>query len=347
MEEVKLPELPTDNIMLFDWLSFTSRYHDFYSIVHLMGLDDVQWTDTERTHNCYRRGMMCDYMYIYWDHPKEENAGVWVELTGKGCRAFESYSKIGLESFIYIIRDNPEVFHVARLDVAFDDHTDIFSMKKMIKDLNELNYVSQFRDRKLPNGSYAHNSITIEYHPGHEGYTINCGSKSSMVFFRIYDKAYERGYDLDVHWIRFEMMLRNDHAMNFIKQLTDVSVGKLFRDVVINYFRFVTPSKSDTNKRRWEIRPYWKRFLGEAEAVSLTTKCTKDYNLAACERYVYKIGGNSIATVIQIKGVEVFLQELKLNKPVMSEKYKGLINSNECIKDDPILKYIQERKKEK
>lgn len=335
MENSKLPVLPSENLILFDWLSFTSRVDDLSSIICLLGLEGIQFTEG-RGKNGFAHAMFYDHIGIYYD-PGFDFEGVWVDMSGQGCRVYETYSSVGFNKLFEYFREYKDDYHVTRLDVAFDDHTGVLPLKKIVDDVLDMNYVSKFQDK----------SMLVEIHAGHVGHTVYCGSVKSELRFRIYDKAYERGYDSNTHWVRFEMQLRNDRAYNFIDQLQSKCVGKLFRDVIINYLRFVVPNKTDTNKRRWGFRGYWKKFIGEAEAVSLVTVCKTDYNLAACERYVYKQCGNSLDTLVQIKGWETVINELKLYKPARSVKYKDLINSNNCIKNDPILKYIQERKKEK
>ena len=331
-ERAELPELPTENLILYDWLSFTSKVDSLSSIITLLGLEDIKFTDMYGMQG-FKNRMYFEGISIHYD--SDRFGGVWVEMSGKGCRAFETYSSVSFDGLFELFRSYPDDYHVTRLDVAFDDHTGVLPIEQIANDVFDLNFVSRFHAE----------SITVTCAAGRVGHTIDCGSRKSDLKFRIYDKAFERGYDRSVHWVRWEMQLRNDRAYNFIRQLTDLSVGILFRDVIINYIRFVTPEEGDSNKKRWQMRKYFADFLGDATAISLYTPKKVDYNLAACEDYVYKQCGNSLDTLITIKGVTAVLKELRQRKPARSVKYKDLISANRCIANDPIIQFLREQER--
>ena len=192
--------------------------------------------------------------------------------------------------------------------------------------------------------------MTVTCSAGRVGYTIDCGSRKSNIKFRIYDKSYERGFRGEEHftWNRFEIQMRNDRAFNFINLLDEDNVGKIFTGVIINYLRVVKPNKSDSNKRRWQTKKWFSDFINNAERVSLFTKCEEDYNICKLEDFVYRHCGNGIDTLIEIKGLDTVLSELKANKPERSQKYQQLINQNEAYREasknsDEILKYLNEK----
>ena len=124
------------------------------------------------------------------------------------------------------------------------------------------------------------------------------------------------------------MQLRDSSAFNYIKSVVEdvSSVGETFKGVLKNYFRVVDPCKTDSNKRRWKMSRWYYKFLGNVEKISLFTKCESDYNLSKCENYVYKTAGNAVYTLIQIKGVDRFIKELKANKFAPALKYQELLN---------------------
>lgn len=252
----------------------------------------------------YRCRQWLNGISIHSDHPSVD--GILVEMSGTGCRAFETFtdSSDWVSIFDDILHD--EDFKVTRLDIAFDDHTGCIPMKRLIKDYRKCNVVSRFKSK----------SITREDHLGEKGSTLYFGSCQSEIRFRIYDKAFERGFD-DQHWIRFEGQFRRDMALEFIRNLekTNYDVGKVFSGVVNNYFRFVVPNKSDLDHReRWKTAPYWSALVEDVLPISLW--CSKDleYNKARCEDYVYRQAGNSVAALIELEGLSGFEEKLKKNK---------------------------------
>lgn len=325
----------TDNKILIDWLSFTSKIHSPESIIELLGLIGCKFTETYGMQG-YQDRLIFDGISIHYNSHRSE--GVWVEMSGQGCRAFETYCNYN-DGFLYLFeyfKEYPDEYHITRLDVAYDDFRRFIPLKSFARDVLNKNYVSRFKD----------SSMTVTCSAGRVGYTVDCGSRKSDIKFRIYDKAYERGYRDDEHfiWNRFEIQMRNDRALNFIKLLDSESLGKVFTGVIINYLRILKPNKNDSNKRRWSMKKWFSDFIGDAERISLFTKCESEYNLGKCEDFVYGNSGNSIDTLIVIKGLEVFLKELQERKPQRTQKYIQLINENKKAEDNSadILNFLKE-----
>lgn len=326
----------TDNKILIDWLSFTSKIHSPESIIDMLGLIGCKFTETYGMQG-YQDRLIFGGISIHYN--SRRNEGVWVEMSGQGCRAFETYCNYN-DGFLYLFeyfKEYPDEYHVTRLDVAYDDFKNVIPIKSFSKDILNKNYVSRFKD----------DSMTVTCSAGRVGYTIDCGSRKSDIKFRIYDKSYERGYRDEEHfdWNRFEIQMRNDRALNFIKFLDTENLGQIFCGVIINYLRVVKPDKQDSNKRRWATKKWFKDFIGHAERISLFTKCETDYNLFKCEDFVYRHCGNALDTLIEIKGTDTVLKELKERKPEKSQKYIQLINENRKAEENvtDILEYLSER----
>ncbi len=328
-----------ENKILIDWLSFTSKIHSPQSIIELLGLTGLRFTETYGMQG-YQDRLIFEGISIHYN--SHRNEGVWVEMSGQGCRAFETYCKYG-DGFLYLFeyfKEFPEDYHITRLDVAYDDFEQKIPIKSFARDVLNKNYVSRFKD----------DSMTVTCSAGRVGYTIDCGSRKSDIKFRIYDKAYERGYRGEEHfdWNRFEIQLRNDRALNFIRLLYSENLGKIFTGVILNYLRILKPNKNDSNKRRWLMKKWFKDFLGDAERISLFTKCDLDYNLGKCEDFVYGHCGNAIDALVEIKGLDTVMRELKERKPQRSQKYIRLINENKGMAEDnsaAILDFLDERSK--
>lgn len=322
MQNNNLPE-NTDNKVLVDWLSFTSKIDSDSSIFDVLGLTSIK-SNFQLIYGFqgYRHRLYFDGISIHYCHSK--NAGVWVEMSGQGCRNFETYSKISFPELFKIILTNEESedYHTTRLDIAYDDFNRVIPLRKLSKQILDEHFVSKFNPK----------SCTVLQAAGRQGITCDIGSRKSALKFRVYDKAFERGFFEEIEkddfsWVRWEVQLRDDRASSFIRCTLDMSVGQVLSCVVLNYFRAIDENKSDSNKRRWKTSKWFLNFIGDVEKISLFTPCKTDYNLFKCERYVYTQAGNAVDTLIKIKGVDVFLSELSASKSETTPKYKELLST--------------------
>lgn len=322
-----------NNKILVDWFSFTSSVDDPDSIITFLGLFDVSFVSAPGVRG-YRSRLYFNGINLHFDHVI--NSGIWVEMSGSGCRAFETFSH---KSFSELFRTvlSSDRYHITRVDIAYDTFDGVIPIRQFSDDLSAHNYVSKFSSR----------SIIVEYHPGFVGHTLYLGSPQSDVRFRCYDKAYERNLDLSVTdtkcWVRFEVQLRDDHASNFLRLYNGSNLGELFCGVVSHYIRIVKPDK-DTNKRRWKCRKWWKNFIGDAEKINLFTKCDMEYNLEKCENYVYRQCGNAIDSLVKLHGPDQFLKDVFKNKPVTNDKYLQLVNDNGGVKYNYYMDIISPKK---
>jgi len=312
-------------IILYDWLSFTAEYITPENMMYWLGLEDLEFTIVEKKAHGYKKRYYFDGINIHFDNPKDEHR-IWVEMSGQGCRAFDEFSKLDWLSLFKKLQE-PYYYqffaykcHVTRLDVAYDDKNykdkdGLLDIDRIFKETDKENYISPTTARKCISSD--------------KGRTVEIGAKSSEIMFRIYDKARERNLDEDEipHWIRFEMQLRRERANEFIKNLlSGYTIGELFAGVCRNYLNYVHPSKTESNKSRWEIQRWWAKFTKNASKISLWTAKTTDYNMKKAEKHVYRQNGNAIDTLIKVKGFERFYSELQKNKPEkVSEKYQSLI----------------------
>lgn len=333
------------NCFLVDWLSFRCDYMSYDAMIDYLGLRSVQWSHSVGFYG-YRFRKWCSGISIHYGNPDIE--GVLVEISGTGCRAMETFSEKQrcsgdgeivvdwMTIFEDILNDNQ--FHVTRLDVAFDDKTGCIPLDRLYNDIMAGNFVSRFKS----------SSMQLVSHPGNIGQTLYLGSAQSDVRFRIYDKAYERGLTssnsdssisssvapVDTHWVRFEMQLRRDRALAFIGQLVenDYDISTLFSSVVNNYFRIVVPNATDTNKRRWSVADYWAELIDNFMKVSLWVNKDLEYNKSACERYVYKMAGNSIFALIELEGLTHFFELLKKHKSkIMPKRIEHMMSTERAL----------------
>lgn len=294
------------DFILYDWLSFSAKRSDPYFIVDLLGLAHVPWTMTKGARG-YQDRLYFNCISIHFNG--RPDMGVWCEMSGQGCRAFETLSTLECKWESLFAEIMAQQMNITRLDVAYDDHTGALDLDVIVQDTRNKEYVSKSEYWEILESS--------------KGQTVQFGSPQSDTLIRIYDKARERNCPTGEHWIRCELQLRRERAVAFTK--LGLPIGQGFCGVVVNYLRFVDPDPLDSNRWRWPIKPYWGDFLCHANAISIYEAPGMEYNIDRCERYVIRQAGNAIDAYIQIRGVPGFLEELKQRPTMRNPKYDRLV----------------------
>ena len=305
--------IPEQNMVLFDWLTFTSHCDSPESIMDLLGLTDVPWQVMDKGRNGYRQRWFYDNISILFDGA--EGMGVCVDMTGSGCRAFETYSSTSWEDLFYTIYNSLD-YNITRLDMAFDDHTGLLDIAVLQDDTDEHNYVSRSR------------TWMVQY--GSAGTTIYHGSPKSNMYIRIYDKAAERNLE-GVHWIRVEMQMRDEIATGFVKGLQDNPVGVQFRGVLHNYLRYVVP-QADTNMSRWPLTTYWANLLEDVQRIQCWSCPGVDYDEWRLSNYIINQTGNALDCYLYIFGPDDLIKQLGARSIRKSPKYERLKQKYDKLK---------------
>lgn len=312
------------NKIIYDWLSFTSQIHQKEDIIDLLDMGSVAWLDRNGAHG-YRRKLFYDSCSIHFDG--REDMGVWCELSGQGCRNFESFGSGNYENIFCEIQYNAGQMNLTRLDVAYDDFEGLLDIDVLARDVISGNYVG-------PSEKWS-----VQY--SSDGTSITIGSQKSEFYIRIYDKARERGYTDGTHWVRLEMQMRRDRAAAFA--FRDGDIGTKFFGVLSNYVRFVTPNDNNSRKSCWETAPYWSAFLESVERISLYEKPGMDYNEFQLENFVFKQAGNSVYTYIKCFGEEKFFEKLRQRGTALNAKQEMLISKYNGKSDgddnEPLFSY--------
>ena len=108
------------NSILYDWLTVSFQTVNYRELIHLLGLDSVSWQpDKTRLH--YATRLKFDGISVHYteDYDTKHQAGCCLEMSGQGCRDFETFGTGDwnlLFEFIALAGGN-----VTRLDVAYDD----------------------------------------------------------------------------------------------------------------------------------------------------------------------------------------------------------------------------------
>lgn len=306
--------LPEENTILFDWVTFTSKCDSPESIKELLGLSEITWQVMEKGRNGYRQRWMFENISILFDGA--EGMGVCVDITGTGCRAFETYSTTSWDDLFRMIYLYPDDYNITRLDMAFDDHTGILDIEQLQDDTDEHNYVSKSKKWMVQYGS--------------DGTTIYHGSPKSNMYIRIYDKGAEQDLE-DVHWIRVEMQMRDEIASGFVDGLMIHPVGDQFRGVLHNYLRYVVPT-ADTNMSRWPMTDYWAKLLENVQRIRCWSCPGVEYDEFRLSNYIINQAGNALDCYLYIFGEQDLIAQLRKRAIRKSPKYERLKTKYDNLK---------------
>lgn len=295
------------NIVLYDWLSFTSKQHTPEELIEALGLRYCPWQEIKGAHG-YRDRKYFSCISIHYNG--RDDMGVWVELSGQGCRTFETLSKVGWTGLFSFITQNN--LNITRLDVAFDDHTGVLDIGQVVQDTQMGNFVSK--------SDYWETVLSSK------GSTVQIGSPQSKVVIRIYDKAAERHCEAGTHWVRVELQLRDDRAKQFMK--LPLTIGESFSGVVLNYLRYVIPDETDTNRWRWQMTDYWINLLEIVTPISVYVSPGMEYNVDRCKDYVVNQAGNAIACLIEMYGLNEFKHMIDNRETRANPKYEALLKQH-------------------
>lgn len=296
-------------MLLYDWVSVVFKSYTVEQIISLLGLDEINFESIYGFYG-YADRLYYDGIGILYN-PHSADMGILLEMSGQGCRVFETMGTGDYDGLFQLVADNKFDMNITRLDVAFDDHVGIFNMATLCKETKKENFISRFRAWKVTEGS--------------GGASIEHGSMASDVFIRIYDKAAERKR-VGEHWIRVELQLRKERALNFAL-LSDQLSFKYF-GVLNNYLRYVRPT-ADSHRDRWPMARFWVKFVDHLQKIKLYEKPGMDYNLSDLKEYVFGQAGKSIYTAVKCLGEDKFLETVhNIGRSNLNSKQKQLIDQH-------------------
>lgn len=301
--------MKNENMIMYDWVSITSKIHSPDGIISMLGLDgdNIIWEQAKGGHG-YRDRLYWERISIHYNG--RPDMGVWLEMSGQGCRAWESFGTGDYAGLFREVQDNPGDMHITRLDIAFDDHSGLMDIAEVCQDTRDQSYVSRWRGWQVTDSD--------------SGSSLVLGSQRSETLLRIYDKAAERGFVDGRHWVRVELQLRRDRAAAWLEQPGEV--GSKFRGVLTNYVRYIDPPDgADSNRWRWPCKPYWGKLLDGAERIRLYSAPGADYNMINLETFVEQQCSGAVYTYLETHGVDEFLVKMRHRTTPLNPKYKQLI----------------------
>ena len=331
----------TKNRLSIDWFSFSSRIDDFDSICSLIGMTDCHFEVLPGV-NGYRERYYFNGVSIHCGGCKrfsgtaseQEFSGAWLEMSGVGCRTFETYGHGDWQMLLDYVTFNSDHITVNRVDLAYDDFLGYLDISMIAADTLSRNYVSKFRSAPQVIQSIGENETAL---------TVTHGRMGSDVFIRIYDKRLEsNAQDFTDHWVRAEIMLRHDRAAAAIDLLTDQydyrngvrylicpkkEIDEMYFLIFNNYLRYIQPSGTDSNRWRAPLADHWEKFCNSVTKfrISLFTAPGDDYSALKMDNYVENVLSGVIYTYVTIHGVDKMLDVCNSNLYKLADKYRVLI----------------------
>lgn len=303
-------QISKDNLLLIDWLTFSTKIWSETQLIEMLQLSGVAWEEKDGFRYGYRHIKTYGGMSILSDG-HQESMGICVEFSGQGCRSFESFSSLGWLQLFAILMEDLNEFNISRVDLAFDDHTGILDLDRLLDDTDEHLYRSRSKWWK------------VEY--GSTGTTIYHGSPQSKIRCRIYDKALERGITDGTHWVRVELMLRDYNAIGAVQSILDKGeIGKTFSGILANYLVYCEPS-NDKNHSRWPVADYWAKLLEGAEAIHIAARPGVEYNVFRLQSYLRDQAGGAIYTWMQIEGIDSLMELVRERRCNLNPKHRALL----------------------
>lgn len=326
-----------NNVFLIDWITVVFHNVSVPFIQALLGMDspDIPWETTVAFRNGYPCRTQYKHINILWGADDEKyyksdakksaaekvrnDMGICLDISGQGCREFESIAGNDWLKFLHDICDRDFKTTITRLDLAYDDHIGTLDLYRIAGDVRDRNYTSPSKKAQVIWSDDQVNNV--------QGLTVYIGSKSSDVMIRIYDKAAEREFGSDVHWVRCELQLRHERCIAAAAEiLKHQHVGRTASGILRNYLTFREPVSSDENKSRWPVAPYWDKVLLDMERVSLWISPGEPYNFSKTELHMIKQYGQALLTFQRINGtVAPLLNACERTYPVLNKKYENAI----------------------
>lgn len=309
-----------ENCLLYDWFTVSFSILDYGTLIHFLGLDRLAWQESDSGsrlrygHRLFAGGISVHYTD---DRDVKHNQGCCLEMSGQGCREFESFGSGDWESLIkFCIAAGG---NITRVDIAYDDFTGVLPIDIIADMAARYDFTAQSQHLRI-----THESKDAK--PEHMGISVCHGSKSSAIYIRIYDKRVERqNWDVK-HWIRCEVQLRQENCKGFLTAAG--GLGVRFRGVLANYLLYRCPS-SDSNMSRRKVAPFWSKFLEAAAALSVNSRKDVEYNKSRLEQHVYDRNHRAVKTCILADGLPAFLEKTFADSSELPDKYKHILTASE------------------
>lgn len=331
---------------LVDWVSATfSAQTPPEMVCEKIGLPYGLFVQMDRGALGYRKQLRFGHISIYYDG--NPGMGVHLEMSGQGCREYESLSRVGWDYLFELILQHG---HFTRLDVAIDDFDGYFTVGQVIDHVRKGLCTSKFKKGK------AIESYHISDGSG-AGKTLYFGSPQSRIKIRFYDKLLERiaaGKEIEedlTFWNRVEVELRNERADQMADEIIRSEyLGETIMGVLKNYIGFKVKG-TDSNKSRWPDAKWWQEFVGDVEKLKLS-KVAPDRTVTRIKNWIDRQTPRSLALLFRAMGddyyylqqlIEKGLEQLTDQDEAIINAYKEMVEERE-ISENLYYAAIEENK---
>lgn len=357
-----------NNVFLIDWLAFTVPVEidsigkkGVEDVLNALNLNEWPWEPQEKGRNGYNRSLkLQEYATVYFNEIKYteipsgredlleryKKMGVNVEFTGKGCRIVEKTFE-WVEFLTEILKIGGRI---TRLDVALDDFNELLDFSIIENKIKNGEVISLTRTRKVDERFEFLKREDFDNRGASKGKTLYFGKRGSEFLLRLYDKKKEQEnkkifVEFD-SWQRYEMELRKEKAIDFVKHLCDgMELAELYLAVLNAHIRFVDPVPNQKNRSRWPISDFWKDFLNDTKKVKLDRKNLDPKINKSIEWFDSSVFATMqlLAEVAELGGVDLFEILKNVPKKERSERHKEMLKdfkSLETSEKQDILKKI-------
>lgn len=253
--------LPLENRIIIDWLRIT--YLDIIDptlAIERLGLNPDLFVIRPQGGNGYKSAVAFGGITVLYEGTQQ--MGVHVNISGEGCRLYESqfienpWLNLLSECLKYKV-------NIPRIDIAHDNVDGSLLLDRLRADIDAHNVRTRFKRGKVTQDITYHDEDLAPL-----GQTINLNkSRQSLIFPRFYDKAAQ--YGLAGHWVRAEIELKNERAKEAVKHLiAGMPIGELFFSILNNCFSII--NRDDSNKSRCSIKSWWLNWLQTTQKLSLS-----------------------------------------------------------------------------
>ncbi|MEL5938191.1 replication initiation factor domain-containing protein [Tetragenococcus halophilus] len=316
--------------ILVDWLQITVKDH-FSPEVICEDLLCIPFTlmkdDLDPGIKNYRALYRFDNIRLLKASGKNAKNGYQIILSGTGCRNYESILQANKETWFDLFGRIIEFeANVPRLDLAIDDFKTYFRVGKLIRLSKAGRVVTDLKKGSDVGGFSLKDGSKM-------GDTLYLGSRSSLVFFRFYEKNYEQASEFQLDkkemipkWNRYEVELKQKKAMKVIRELLEKgSLDDVVKGIFKGYMRFVNENPEDSNKWRWKTWEPWEWFLKDVEEIDLSIEA-KEVALEDFFGWLHKSIAPSLKVVSEIdKLLGTNYLESLVNEAELKKKHYSMI----------------------
>ena len=276
-----------------DWLAFTikfeehdgdKRYFD-ENILKVLKFDKEEFEEVQGRYFYNCGATYNQYVNLYWNDPTKEihrnsSRTMNIQFTGQGCTELvERFNNEPVEVFRAILKYNNKI-KFTRIDIALDDNEETVPFSKIENKLKRGHYRSIKKSYNIVSKSNVHQEVKSKtIYIGNHG--SDNGAKGNA-YLRMYDKKaqYEEKNiippeEYREHWQRYEIVYTKKHAQKLANKLVQgEDVETLFKKSLRRLLELLVPSKTESNKSRWNVAKFWEDFL----------KINETYDFSIAER---------------------------------------------------------------